>query len=119
MYATAHRVSSPQGKSGTNVFLHEHGHAFPWPVDPSTLPESNPGRLLWSNGPEVKPGGNRIHAYLDVLAPDEVHADEIEETLTGLWLSLIADEAEAPAPEDPLPNPLVYRHGDVVLRFGV
>lgn len=119
MYATAHRVSSPQGMKGINTFLHEHGTAFPWPEDPSPLPETDPGLPLWNNGPEIRPGGNRVHSSLDVLAPDLVHAEEIEDALTGLWLQLVLDEAGPPPGQNPLPNPVVFRLGNVVLRFGV
>lgn len=119
MYATAHRVTTPRGETGINAFLHKHGRAFPWPDDPSHLPETDPGVDLWNNGPAVRPGGNRVHSYLDVLAPDDTPSVEIEEALDGLWLHLVADAAGPTPVQGPLPNPLVFRHGRVVLRFGV
>lgn len=119
MYATAHRVESPRGLTGINTFLHTHGAAFSWPADPVQLPEHNPGVLWWDNGPEVPPGGNRVRSYLDLLAPDDTPAAEVEAALTSLWLELVADEAGPPAAQGALPNPVDYRHGAVVLRFGV
>ena len=119
MYATAHRVSSPQGNTGINVFLHQHGAAYAWPADPSSLPEEDPGEPVWDNGPPVKPGGNRVCSSLDLLAPDHVGSDEIDAALNGLWLQLLADGAGEPSNSESLPNPLAYRQGAVVLRFSV
>lgn len=120
MYATAHRVTNPKtGATGVNAFLHVHGAHFPWPEDPWTLPERDPGAQVLDNGPQVPPGGNRVEAYLDVLAPDDASADELDAALMGLWLAFVADEAGTPAPQGPIPNPVVYRHGRVVIRFGV
>jgi hypothetical protein len=119
MYATAHRVvRASTGETGINAFLHTHGEHFPWPQEAWRLPETNPGVQVRDNV-ELSPGGNRVRSYLDVLAPDNVSPDEIDVALTGLWLELVADEAAAPAATGPLPNPLVYQRGRVVLRFGV
>lgn len=119
MYATAHRVTTPRGETGINAFLHQHGRTFPWPDEPSHLPETDPGAHLWNNGPAVRAGGNRVHSYLDVLAPDDTPSGEIEAALDGLWLHLVADDAGPAAVQGQLPNPLVFRYGRVVLRFGV
>lgn len=119
MYATAHRVVRvTTGRTGVNAFLHKHGDRFPWPAEPWRLPESDPGVQTHDNV-HVPPGGNQVRSYLDVLAPDEATPDEIDVALTGLWLELVADEAGAASPTGPLPNPILYRRGRVVLRFGV
>lgn len=119
MYATAHRVVSPgTGEEGINAFLHIHGRAFAWPAEPWRLPETNPGAQVWEQI-GVKPGGNRVRSYLDVLCPDDTTPAEVETALTGLWLELVADEAGPGGPQRPLPNPIVYARGRVVLRFGV
>jgi hypothetical protein len=119
MYATAHRVSTPGGDTGINAFLHKHGRAFEWPTDPSDLPEIEPGVALWNNGPAVAAPGGRVHSYLDVLAPDDASAEELDQALTGLWLHLVAEEVGTEGIQGALPNPLVYRRGRVVVRFGV
>lgn len=119
MYATAHRVSDGQGHRGINAFLHKHGTVLPWPEEAWRLPETDPGVLIWSNGPEVRPGGNHVHSYLDVLAPDAATHEEVERALEGLSLELAAHELGPRDAHISLPNPVVYRHARVVLRFGV
>ena len=117
MYATAHRVRSPQGVEGVNAFLHKHGSDFSWPSEPWRLPEENPG-LVVHQEVQVKPGGNDVRSYLDVIAPDDVAKSDIETAFAGLSLELMADEVTA-SPRDRLPNPMVYQRGRVVLRLGV
>ena len=117
MYATAHRVRSRRDVEGINAFLHRHGHDVAWPADPSAIPERDPGQQVWE-AVAVVPGGNEVLSYLDVIAPDGVGVDELEVALTGLWLDLQAAEQDPPHPWAVLPNPLIYRRGRVVLRFG-
>lgn len=122
MYATAHHVVSPAGKEAVHAFLHVHGEDFPWPADPWNLPERAPGKVHWENT-TLPPGGNRLRSYLDVLAPDVVTARELDAALTALWAELAAEGLGPQGPQGPgsapLPNPVVFRHGRVVLRFGV
>jgi hypothetical protein len=118
MYATAQRVRSTGGKEGLNGFLHMHGPGFPWPPDPWNLPETRPGEQV-SEDVDVPPGGNNVRSYLDVIAPDKTPADEIDAALTSLWLELSADESGLGAPQEPLPNPVVYCRGLVFLRLEV
>ncbi|MCK5805861.1 MAG: hypothetical protein KAI66_23725, partial [Lentisphaeria bacterium] len=70
MYLTAHRVWSPSNQEGINVFRHWHGSDHPWPENPAGLPEDDPGLIDPSvvHTP-ISPGGNRVRAYLDILAP--------------------------------------------------
>lgn len=117
MYVTAHHVSN-EHKTGINAFIHKHGEAFCWPDEPWRLPETEPGAMV-GDKVQVKPGGNAVHSYLDVLSPDDVSPDEIGAALIGLWLELLTDEAAPGSPAGLLPNPVVYRRGRVVLRFGV
>jgi hypothetical protein len=108
MYATAHRVlSARNGREGVNAFLHAHGAEFPWPRDAVHLPETNPGHLE-DEIIAVKPGGNRVRAYLDVLAPDAVPSELLFRVLDQLSQEL-----------DRLDNPVVFCRGDVTIRFGV
>jgi hypothetical protein len=117
MYATAHRVRSPQGVEGVNAFLHKHGPDFSWPSEPWRLPEENPGRIVIQKV-AIEPGGNNVRSYLDVIAPDDVEASDIEAVFAGLSLELMADEVPS-SPLGHLPNPVVYHRGRVVLRLGV
>jgi hypothetical protein len=108
MYATAHRVlSARNGREGVNAFLHIHGAGFPWPINAALLPEIHPGRLE-DEIIGVKPGGNRVRAYLDVLAPDPFPAKLLFQVLNQLLQKL---------PD--LDTPLVYTHSGVTIRFGV
>ena len=118
MYATAIRVIDGAGKTGINSFLHNHGQLAPWPAESWRLPETDPGKLVRQHI-EVDPGGNRVRSYLDVLAPDDATSAELDVALTGLWLELVADESGPVPSTGPLPNPVVYQRGRVVLRFGV
>lgn len=106
MYATAHRVSRA-GQSGINTFLHLHGQAFSWPQDARNLPETNSGELKgqWI---QLKPGGNQVHSYLDVLAPDGTPRSVLTQALQTLLWDL---------PERL--NPTIFTFGPVTLRFGV
>lgn len=117
MYATAHRVRSGKDVEGINAFLHRHGQDAAWPADPSAIPERDPGQQVW-DAVTVPPGGNDVLSYLDVIAPDGVGVEELDVALTGLWLDLQAAEQDPPHPWAVLPNPLIYRRGRVVLRFG-
>ena len=106
MYATAHRVSR-DGRSGINAFLHLHGQGFRWPADASALPDENPGTLEHQVCP-IKPGGNLVHSYLDVLAPDDTQRD----VLLAAMKAFQRDVAERR-------NPTIFTLGVVTIRFGV
>jgi hypothetical protein len=108
MYATAHRVlSTRNSREGINAFLHTHGHDFPWPEDAASLPEVNPGRLE-DEIIGIRPGGNRVRAYLDILAPDTIALNDLLSTLGKLSASIPS-----------LDNPLVTHDSTITIRFGV
>lgn len=117
MYATALHVVHPELGERINAFLHHHGLDFVWPDQPWRLPEQNPGVQVREviNAP---PGGNRVRAYLDVLAPDATSFDAIQVALTGLWLELVAADSAQDNAGD-VPNPVVFTRGPVTIRFGV
>jgi hypothetical protein len=56
----------------------------------------------------LRPGGNRVRAYLDVVAPDNTSTTEIETTLS----TLLGDLGQRH-------NPTVFTVGRVTVRFGV
>ncbi len=117
MYSTAHRVSDASGRSGVNAYRHLHDAAFSWPDEAWTIPESTPGRLV-ADHLAMPSSAARVHAYLDVVAPNDVTGAEVDAALTGLWLALASDETGPPS-SAPLPNPVVYRQGRVVVRYAV
>lgn len=67
----------------------------------------------------MKPGGNQVRSYLDLLAPDGTDLEHFVAATEALWLELVADERGPVAVQGPLPNPLVYQHGVVTIRYGV
>jgi hypothetical protein len=114
MYLTAHRVKShDEAATGVNVFFHLHGVKDPFASslgDQELLrlvTESEPGRLVgqWT---DLKPGGNTVLSYLDVIAPDGTRGSVLEQALDDLRGALPAEEAQ----------PSLRSHGKVVVAFG-
>ena len=105
MYWMAHRVMDGTEEE-VHVFVHAHGEDFPWPEDARRLPEEAPGRLIREQTGAIKPGGNRVRSYLDVLAPDVV-GDSFVIALAGLIGNV-----------ERQPNPTVWVQGPVTIRFG-
>jgi hypothetical protein len=62
-----------------NTFLYLHG-AYAWTVLPPDIPDQNPGTLA-SQSISIRPPGNRIRSYLDIIAPDETRWDEVRTAL--------------------------------------
>lgn len=109
MYVTAHAVVDRDGREGLNAFRHYHGDEFVWPSDASTLPDVTPGKLDPSaTRTEIRPGGNAVRAYLDVVAPDGTPNVRLFDALDALATDL--DERR---------NPTVFELGKVTIRFGV
>lgn len=105
MYATAHLVRSASGEEAVHAFYHRHGDVE-WPDDVVDWPESNPGQLVAQHA--ILPvGGNPVHAFLDVLAPDETPWAQVEAALESLRLEVGAVE-----------EPVVLLAGAVTVRFG-
>ncbi len=76
MYLTSHHVVSPSGEhEGVNTFLYLHG-AYTWTQLPPEIPDKNPGTLT-AQSISVRPPGNRVRSYLDIIAPDETRWDEV------------------------------------------
>ncbi len=80
MYLTAQRVFAPQSKqTGINAFLYTHAGRR-WHVPPGDIPDRDPGRLAQKRI-AVKPPGNRVRSYLDIVAPDDLDLEELQRRL--------------------------------------
>ena len=108
MYLTAHRVRSPTTqREAVNAFVHVHG-PFYWPGSPPFTPEQNPGTLLDSIvDPGVRPPGNLVRSYLDILTPDSTPAPEIRRA----FRHLIVDPPPTQLPATVLVRPCWFRYG--------
>ncbi len=71
MYLTAQHVRSRAGEDDYQSYLHLHDFpgSEPFPKDPLTVPQSHPG-LMVSKSLRLKPGGNGVLSYLDIVAHD-------------------------------------------------
>lgn len=93
MYLTAHHVVSNDGHEGINAFAHLHGAEFPSPpVDEATIElvaDDFTGELV-DEETEVRPGGNAVRSYLDVVTPDHTDPAMIRDALDEFASSLEA-----------------------------
>ena len=83
MFLTAHHVHSPtRDVEGVNAYCFLHG-SYVWGAEPPPgIPEDNPGTLVHSSTP-VPPPGNRVRAYVDIIASDETPTPEIIQAALG------------------------------------
>jgi hypothetical protein len=107
MRLVAQRVVSPKGATGINAFCYLHGSNV-WLAEPPPEIASHPGNLVNSQI-EVKPPGNRVRSYLDLLAPD----DSPNRKLAADVRDIINLYEKAPVP----PLPLVVSCGDARITF--
>lgn len=94
MYLTSHRVQSQAGDEGINAWMHVHGKVT-WPTSLRQildLVETTPGQLV-DHSYGLKPGGNSVLAYLDVIAPNDTPRDLIIAAIDHLYR---VDPQEAP-----------------------
>ncbi len=76
MFVTAQHVVSTNGAEGVNAFHFSH-EARVWDgLPPAEIPDQDPGVLV-AQSIAVQPPGNRVRAYLDIVAPDETPWKEI------------------------------------------
>ncbi|HKY38691.1 MAG TPA: hypothetical protein VJN18_22265 [Polyangiaceae bacterium] len=89
MFLTAQRVVSPAThRQGVNVYHYLHG-GYVWNDMPEEfLNGATNGELVaqWLN--LKPPGGNRVISFLDIVAPDDVPAIDLQQRLASLkhWL---------------------------------
>jgi hypothetical protein len=80
MYLTSQHVLAPATRhEGVNSLLYLHGPCS-WQAPPAEIPDQNPGTLV-AQSISIRPPGNRIRSYLDIVAPDEARWDEIRVAL--------------------------------------
>ena len=80
MYLTAHHVvSASDGHEGVNTFLYLHG-SDAWTEPPPGVPDQNPGTLA-AQSISLRPPGNRVRSYLDIIAPDGTRWEEVRVSL--------------------------------------
>lgn len=82
MYLAVLHVQRSDGAEGRQAYLHLHGAAFPV-NDPLSVPLRHPGPVVLTHL-EMRPGGNRVLSYLDIIAPD------------GIWMAEPPYEPEPP-----------------------
>jgi hypothetical protein len=76
VYLTSQHVVSPSSRhDGVNTFLYLHG-AYTWTELPPGIPDQNPGTLK-AQSISIRPPGNRIRSYLDIIAPDDTRWEEV------------------------------------------
>lgn len=86
MYLTAQRVTNTaDGTTGVNSFKHRHNRALgvegSWGTsEVKAIANQRPGELS-SKEIQLKPGGNQVLSYLDVICEDDTPASVIEEAL--------------------------------------
>jgi hypothetical protein len=106
MYLTAQRVVAPRSKeTGINAFLYAHAGRH-WHVPPSDIPDRDPGRLERKNI-VVKPPGNRVRSYLDIVAPDDLNAEELQRRL----MTFLRRMQGSPLPWEAVEGPCLFRIG--------
>jgi hypothetical protein len=106
MYLTAQRVLAPTSqKTGINAFLYAHA-GRKWHVPPSDIPDRDPGRLERKDI-AVPPPGNRVRSYLDIVAPDDLSADELRRRL----LAFLKRVQGQPFPWEAVDGPCLFRIG--------
>lgn len=85
MYLTVQKVYAPHRGVGINGALYMHdatGRDPGWnPPDLRLVVEGNLGRQVAARV-DISPGGNAVHAFLDIVAPDDVDIVKLREALT-------------------------------------
>lgn len=108
MYVTAHRVRSPEGAVGINGSLYLHGRSeLPENLDIEAVAEEPPGETVVSQL-QVRPGGNFVDSYLDVVTLDDMDAQQLSGSLTAIGRKLQGARPDSKR---------LVEHEDVQVRF--
>ena len=91
MYLTVHRVISRQAERGINGALYKHGtdrRDPTWnPPDLDDITSGNLGTQIMCRI-DIKPGGNAVECFLDVVFPDDFSELELETVLAKFRKSI-------------------------------
>ena len=91
MYLTVHRVVSRQAERGINGALYKHGtdrRDPAWnPPDLEDITSRNLGTQIMYRA-DIKPGGNAVECFLDVVFPDDFSELELEKVLSEFRKSI-------------------------------
>lgn len=93
MYLTAHRVRTADGDLGINGALYQGGEFDGSAQSLSAVAQGEHGPRIGQRT-DVRPGGNSVDAFLDVVMPDDVGRGELERFLHRGSLHLRGDRAE-------------------------
>lgn len=106
MRLVAQRVRSVRGDDGINAFYYAHG-PYVWLDSPPPEIRRARGHLINSHV-AVRPPGNRVRSYLEILAPDETSNAKVEQDMAAC-----VDLFAAPR------FPLKVQSGDSTFEFDV
>jgi len=110
MYLTAlHVVDPATGQEGVNAYYYEH--RVTWDVPPPGIPDQDPGELV-AHHLALPTGGNRVRAFLDVVAPDEATWTEIRQS----FVTFVSATQLQPFPRKGIVGRCLFRIG---LDFGL
>ncbi|MDE0085504.1 MAG: hypothetical protein OXU23_07315 [Candidatus Poribacteria bacterium] len=91
MYLTVHRVVSRQAERGINGALYKHGTDRRDPVwnppDLEGITSRNLGTQIMYRA-DIKPGGNAVECFLDIVFPDDFSELELEKVLSEFRKSI-------------------------------
>jgi len=112
MYLTAHHVRAPDGSVGINAYLHRHSQSDETRInwerpDVARIANELPGKDV-AQAIEVKPGGNTVLGYLDVVAPERADPAFLADSLR--LFEHYVREAHFP---------VVFSSNRIAIRFGI
>lgn len=98
MYLTVQRVASREGARGINGALYEHGKDRRDPMwrapDVQEIATSNLGNQV-ARRTDVRPGGNSVECFLDIIFPDDVSEVELRTALSRLRREIVGSRVSA------------------------
>ncbi len=107
MYVTAHHVvNKARQLEGLNAFHYAHEGLTWTALPPPGIPDDQPG-VLTRQQISVRPGGNHVRSYLDIVAPDGTPWSEIE----AAFVSFLAKRTGEPLPWKGVVGRTVFRVG--------